>query len=441
MELIERASCGDLDGVKTLIQQGVFVDTMGLHYGTAVYLASESGHNEVARYLLENGASADLGAKALIFAVRCYRYGSVKLLLEYHADANYVNAEQESAMSVALENDDYAMILLLLQYDAKPPASLGYVAVQLLQRAQSEHANVIQKLVDENFINLTSEITLLAVFDYAFRRACSVELAERILSFLLNDGYSRIEQLCQALYYSAKNNWPTAVSKLLEKGVDVNALTRDQTLLCTACEEGNEYFIRLLLENGAKPNVRNAFGRTPLHCAVGYEAFHDTGCVKREETSAALNVLFSPGENAMDMVVGDSPLISACVRGRKKLLKLLLDHGADPNIAAVCSSYSRHESCECLRHDAMKLLLEYNTDVNARIRTGTNALSARRYVPEAAPKSLPTRDSAKTSDVVQLLLDAGANVNATCNFGETPLYLACSNGLDSAVNKMLQEIL
>jgi len=70
MELLQRAGWGDLDGVKTLIQQRVRVDTTNRCNQTALYFACENGHAKVAQYLLDHGASVNLGAKPLIVAVR-----------------------------------------------------------------------------------------------------------------------------------------------------------------------------------------------------------------------------------------------------------------------------------------------------------------------------------------------------------------------------------
>jgi len=85
---------------------------------------------------------------------------------------------------------------------------------------------------------LTAESTLLAAFDFAFKRG-SVELAEQILS-----NYSQIGQLYpEAVYYSAKNNWPNILSKLTEKRVDVNSLIEGQTPLYAACKEGHKHAV------------------------------------------------------------------------------------------------------------------------------------------------------------------------------------------------------
>jgi len=43
-----------------------------------------------------------------------------------------------------------------------------------------------------------------------------------------------------------------------------------------------------------------------------------------------------------------------------------------------------------------------------------------------------------SSAVVQLLIDAGANVNAASEEGKTPFYIACLRGMESTVMKMLE---
>jgi len=115
----------------------------------------------------------------------------------------------ETPLSVALETHlgNIQLILLLLQYDATPSESFGDdIAVQLLNNATANHAKTMQKLIDGNFIDLTSEATFLAAFDFAFKLAGSVELAERILPY---DIYPQIEHLFpEAAYYSAMAEYP-----------------------------------------------------------------------------------------------------------------------------------------------------------------------------------------------------------------------------------------
>jgi len=156
--------------------------------------------------------------------------------------------------------------MYVIQYGATASESLGVekVAFQLLKDAKVEHTNVIQKLMNQNVINLTSENIFLAAFDFAFKCG-SVELAERML---WNQSYSKIDKLYpDAMCYSAKNNWPTILSKLLDKEVNVNALTDGQTPLYAACKEEHETVVSLLLNNGADPNMEK---RTYCHSLKGF---------------------------------------------------------------------------------------------------------------------------------------------------------------------------
>ena len=147
----------------------------------------------------------------------------------------------------------------------------------------------------------------------------------------------------------------------------------------------------LLLDNGADPNVPDNFGTTPLHFAV-------TG-------------------------------------GKTDLVRLLLSHAADPNIAAVrpdITCHPLHATCrnlkEPIHYEVVKLLLEYNADVNVRAEFDESALhyAVSRY----------STGNDKRSELVHLLVDAGADVNAASEKRGTPLYIACSNGFESSVQNV-----
>ena len=422
MELLERAGCGDLYGVERLIQQGVDVDTMNCCNETALYLACKNGHTEVAQYLLDNGASVNLGDdKPLLAAVKYNHYDCVELLLKYHPDVNSTNTEQESLVSVTLQEhpDDIKLILLLLQYDAIPSASLASdMSVQLLKHAKEKHAKAIQKLIDENFINLTVESTFLAAFDFAFQRG-SVELAEKIL---WSECYSYIEQLYpEAVYYSAKNSWPSILSKLIEKGANVNALCRRRrTQMHASCKEGHKCYKSAC---SADPNYScDYFSLPPLHFPVLYN------------DKPTVEMFLSAGAdiNAMESG-GATPLFMACFIGNAEIVQLLLSRGASPNVGTGgrCTWYPIQRACRGLHYDVVKMLMEYNADVNVRSESGENAL-------HCAVSDDRCRDSDKRSHLVQLLLNAGVDVNEESHKGETPFYIACSKGLASVAEKMLE---
>ena len=174
------------------------------------------------------------------------------------------------------------MILLLLQYGAIPSASLEDAAVRLLKHAEAEHAKAVQELVDQTIINLTSESIFLAALSFASKFGL-VELTDKML---LNDSWSKTDQLYpDAVYYSSKNNWPAVLSKLLEKRVSLNTLTGGETPLYAACKKGHEAIVTLLLNKGADPNVKNE-----LYAATSTEFLLPLQVAVRQGHAAICNI-------------------------------------------------------------------------------------------------------------------------------------------------------
>ena len=471
MELAERAHCGDLDGVKTLIQQHVDVNMMNSSNQTALYIACVKGHTEIVQYLLDNGASVSLGAKPLIAAVRYSRYNCVKLLLQYHADANCTNAQGESPMSVALQKYHFSIILLLVHYGAIPSESLDDIAVLLLKRAKAEHATAIQKLIDRNFIKFTSGSRFLAVFGFAFKRG-SLELAERML---WNESYwySKMEQLYpDAAYYSAKNNWPTVLSKLFEKRVDINILTDGKSPLYIACEEGHENVVKLLLNNGADPNVPNEAGvlkalSSPLQITVqhgnvvifdmllengakmnppGEPLLHiactdaaelkpgrrDAGDTRSMEYMLSIiGTLLQQGVNVNAISdKGDTALYRACKSQQLKIVQILLEAGADVNLTSK-RHYPVIAACEAGKVELISLLVKAGADVKCSNSNNETCLYA------IAGSQRPA-DSVSIVNFIKSLLEARLDVNAYCSQGETALFRASKAGHEHVVRLLLE---
>ena len=370
MELIQQANLGDLDGVKTSIQSGA-LSMQGIAVTkAALYFACEKGHTDVAQYLLEMGASISLGAKPLIAAVRNDHYECCKVLLQHHATVHCTNVKGETPMSVAIQKHHYSIILLLIQYGVIPSASLGDVALQLLKHAKLENATAVQKLMDQNIIDLTSENMVIATFGFAFKCG-SVELAKRMLSI---DSYSKIDQLYPiAVYYSAKNNWPTILSELLEKRVNINALSGGQTPLYAACKEGHETVVTLLLNNGADPNVKNK-----LRVTASKDYLYPLQAAVRRGNAAICNMLLQKGAT-LDQP-GEPLLHIACSAVADELKR---DEGAENRSAEHGLS-------------TVTLLLQQGVDVNAVSDEGDTALY-RACISQQL-------------EVVQILLEAGADV-------------------------------
>lgn len=102
------------------------------------------------------------------------------------------------------------------------------------------------------------------------------------------------QSLEQQLHWAAAHDDPAGVQDALAQGANVNIKSphMQDTALHVAAMNGNVETMRVLLDAGADPNLRNLDGRTPLHEA----AF--------------------------------------CYEKKPEVWRLLIEHGAQPNLAA-----------------------------------------------------------------------------------------------------------
>src|ERR1700687_3384407 len=94
------------------------------------------------------------------------------------------------------------------------------------------------------------------------------------------------------------------------------------------------------------------------------------------------------------------------------------------SLAAASSDHGLVEAVENRDIESVRTLLAHHVNVNTSQPDGTTALHWAAHW-----------DDLETAD---LLLRAGANVNATNDYGVTPLSLSCNNGNESMVEQLLK---
>jgi len=111
--LIVAANGGELDTVRSCIEQGVNSNARNASGDVAMYFAAGKGSVDVINYLLKRGGEVDAeshnrselwGETPLMYAVRNKRKEAIKVLIENGADIQHEAKDKSSPLSLATAN-------------------------------------------------------------------------------------------------------------------------------------------------------------------------------------------------------------------------------------------------------------------------------------------------------------------------------------------------
>ncbi|KAL2831281.1 hypothetical protein BJY01DRAFT_226732 [Aspergillus pseudoustus] len=395
--------------------------------GTALIVAARQGHLTAVEVLIHAGADVEYALNSddktpLSWAACNGNIPIVEFLLSRGAQLNRGTSHKDgrSPLSWAASNGHKALVQLLLTRGAHPTTQDTMSGRTPLSWAVSMGQEEIVKLL---LFGGKSDFSIEGQWDRD----------RTLLSRAAETGHKRIAKL------------------LLDQGADVegkDAMT-DRTPLSWAAAKGHKDVIRLLIENGASLESTNKYGgRTPLLWAV--EAGHksaakillDRGAgieVKDSHTSRTpltwavagghsrvIKLLLKRGADveSRDGLFGRTPLIWAAVEGQEGSASLLLDHGADIESRDTRSDRTALSwAVEKGHEDVVALLLNRGADTEARDNYDGRT-----------PLSLAAEHGHKS--IARLLLAKGADVGATDDIddGRTPLWWATQNGDRGVIN-------
>ena len=184
----------------------------------------------------------------------------------------------------------------------------------------------------------------------------------------------------------------------------------NSAILNVAVRYGDVDLVKLLLDRGAEVNMKS-YGDAPLHSAIEFESAYDP-IVK-------LKLLLDYGSDPnVKNMYGDTPLHQATNPDTNdEFIKILLENGADPNVK---DKFGRtplhfHFNNYTIPHNdnssivKLKLLLDYGADVNVKDNKGNTPLH------EAI------RRASINYEFIKILLENGADVNVKNEDGNTPI--------------------
>jgi len=182
---------------------------------------------------------------------------------------------------------------------------------------------------------------------------------------------------------------------------------RDHALIAAA-EVGNLTDVERLIREGASVKARDARGRTALLAATR----NDRVAIARALIAAGADV------NAKDDI-DDSPYLYAGAEGRIEILKMTLAAGADLKSTNRYGGTALIPAAHHGHPEAVRILLGTAIDKDHINKLGWTALLEAVILGDGGPTH---------TEIVRLLVEAGANVNLADRDGVTPLTHARRRG-------------
>ena len=315
---------GNLEAVKTLLAYEPDLNQPENRRGhTALMLAIEQGHSQIAKLLIERGADVNARSKSgftpLLFAAQQNDLDSVEALLAAGAKLDGLTPEWGSSMVVAAARGHEDLALFLLENGADPNAAdsnqitalhyamlpglayMGGVPVhinasayvyrpmmkQLIQKLLNKGANPNAQLAHLDYIPgmpaITPKLNMEGVTPLMLAAAAGDPSLARTLLKAGGDPLVTNKDQSTALMVAAglafKRDRPTekeyegalkVAKMLMERGANVNAVGENGwTALHGAAYNGADDFVRWLVENGAELDPLDDFSQTPWSIAEG----------------------------------------------------------------------------------------------------------------------------------------------------------------------------
>ena len=314
--LMTTAEAGNTEVVRSLLAHGALVSAKeNLAGQTPLMWAVAEKHSEVAKVLIEHRADVNARSKrgytALLFAAQQGDRDSAEILLAAGANVNETADDGTTPLLKASENGQQAFLVFLLNKGAKPNAadingytSLHYAAANrnrlesvkaLLAHGANPNARLVKDPAkgDSNRTPIGATPFLLAAEgrNIAIMRALASAGADPLLAttetmfsneangyrlqtvanttpLMAAAGLGRFNGNYPEFTEAEEKNAVEAVQLTLELGNDINAANEyGQTALHAAAYLKADTLVRFLVEKGAKMDLIDKFGQTPLSIA------------------------------------------------------------------------------------------------------------------------------------------------------------------------------
>jgi ankyrin repeat protein len=454
--LAEAAERADEQAVRALIKAHVDVNAPGSGETSALLWVIRRQNLALAHELIRAGADVNepngYGMRPLHLAIDNSDAVMVRLLLQSKADPAAADSTGEPALLRAAKIGNLDVVDALLEAGAAVDApDPGFQQTPLMAAARGGYAPVVKRLIERGAqINAQTRTGATPKFLTPANSKASRGAGIQRGGWPDRGIREPIPGAKTPLLYAAREGHVEVARLLLDAGARIEQGDADGvTPLLAAVINEHAALASFLIDRGANANASDWYGQTPLFCAIDVRnldvsgASRDNG-IDRGALYRLAEVLLKHGANpnartrefppqrpwvtrlgSLSWVdfTGQTPFLRAALAGDVKAMRLLLQYGANPNIATEGGTTplmaaagvnwtvdQTFDEGEPALLEAVKLAHSLGNDINARNVLGIRAIHG------AANRG--------ANEIIRYLVEQGADLDAMDNEKRTPLVWA-----------------
>ncbi|XP_047530472.1 serine/threonine-protein phosphatase 6 regulatory ankyrin repeat subunit B [Vanessa atalanta] len=437
---------GHADCAMMLFKKGVYLHMPNKDGARSIHTAARYGHVGIINTLLQKGESVDVTTNdnytALHIAVESCKPAVVETLLGYGADVHIRGGKQrETPLHIAARiPDGDKCALMLLKSGAGPNKATEDGMTPVHVAAKYGNLTTLVLLLEDGGDPLRKTKSGETPLHMACR-SCKPDVVRHLIEFVKTHKSEKVatsyidtvdEDGASALHFSGQ-------------------ITKEEVKVPTADKE----VVKCLMQNGADVSLQTKHNHeTAFHfCAIAGNNDVLTEMITDMSTADVSRALNKQNS------IGWTPLLIACNRGHMELVNTLLTNHARVDVFDIEGRSALHLAAEHGYLQVCDALLTNKAFINSKARNGRTALHLAAMNGFAHLVKFLIRDHNAMIDVLtlkkqtplhlaaasgqievcKLLLELGANIDATDELGQKPIHAAAQNNYSEVVQLFLQQ--